>query len=154
MLPEQLLGLGSKALRLFRVFGKLEFIRRLYDFLAHGGRNSRAQTIAVTAQAIHELEKAEALRIKNSRALLDLMKAAGFSEEKIQATLSDPREMQRVSAALTTMLRYVDRGIVSIEIETSSDRRDGTAATKKPAIPKLDSLPRRAKRKAQKPDKD
>lgn len=125
MIPEPMLNLGNKVLRFFKVFGKLEFVQRLHDFLVHEGRRSRAQTLEQTAKVVLELERAEAQRIKNSRALLDLMKAAGFSVEKIQATLSNPQEMQRVSAALATMLQYVDKGTVTVKVVSERDRPEG-----------------------------
>lgn len=140
MIPEPLLSLGNKALRIFRVFGKLEFVRRLHDFLVHEGRRSRAQTLEQTAKVVLEMEKAEAQRIKNSRALMELMKEAGFPEEKIQATLSNPQEMQRVSAALTTMLHYVDTGVVTITVVSEPDRRNDdldTLLVKRPVKPSL-----------------
>ncbi len=116
MIPETLLGLGNKALRLLRVLGRLEFIRRLHDFLVHEGRRSRADVVEQTAKAVLDLEKAESLRLRNAKTLLELMKAAGFPEEKIQTVLSSPEEMQRVSSALTTLLQYVDRGIVTVSV--------------------------------------
>lgn len=114
-----MLNIASRVKRLFRIFGQSEFIRRLHDFLLHEGRRSRAQTLEQTAKAVLDLEKAEALRIKNSRSLLDLMTAAGFSEEKIQATLSNPQEMQRVSIALTALLQYVDKGVITVSMVTT-----------------------------------
>jgi len=152
MIPAPLLNLSSRALRLFRVFGKLAFVRRLHDFLMHEGRRSRAETLAQTAKAVLALEKAEALRVKNSRALLDLMKAAGFPEEKIQATLSAPQEMQRVSAALAAMLQYVDKGVVTISVveKTRSSSGDSRRSAKKR---KLLSLSRKSRITVKKPEK-
>lgn len=127
MIPEQLFNLGSRALRLFRVFGKFEFVKRLHDFLLHEGRLSRAQTLEQTAKAVLDLEKAESLRIENSRALLELMTAAGFSEEQIRAALSNPLEMHRVSVALTTMLKYVNDGVVTISMVQAQEPQDVSA---------------------------
>jgi hypothetical protein len=121
---EPLLSIGSRITRVFRVLGQLAFIRRLYDFLAHEGRRSRAETLEQTAKAVLDLEKAETLRIKNSRALLEMMRSAGFPEEKIQATLSNPQEMQRVSAALTTLLQYVDKGVVTLNVVQTTEQSD------------------------------
>ena len=121
---EPLLGLGSRVSRIFRLIGQSEFIRRLHDFLIHEGRRSRVQTLEQTAKVVLDLEKAESLRIKNSRSLLELMKAAGFSDEQIQAALSNPQEVQRVSAAMTTMLQYVDKGIVTINVVQTAPARE------------------------------
>jgi hypothetical protein len=130
MIPEPLLSLGHNALRIFRVFGKLEFVRRLHDFLLHEGRRSRAQTLEQTVKVVLDLEKAQAQAIKNSRALMDLMKDAGFPEDSIQATLRAPEEMQRVSAALKTMLHYVDNGVVTINVVSEPDRKSDDLDTK------------------------
>jgi len=151
MIPDPLLSLGNKSLKIFRVFGKLEFVRRLHDFLVHEGRRSRAQTLEQTAKVVLDLEKAEAQRIKNSRALMELMKDAGFPEEKIQASLSNPQEMQRVSAALTTMLHYVNTEVVTITVVSEPDRKNDDLATKlsiprvkpSPSTPKPKALPKR-----------
>lgn len=129
MIPEPILSLGSRLTKVFRVFGKLEFIRRLHDFLVHEGRRSRAQTLAQTAEIVLQLEKAEAQRIKNSKALMELMQTAGFPDEKIQAVLCDPKEMQRVSAALTTMLHYVDTGAVTITVISDAESDKANSST-------------------------
>lgn len=129
MIPEPILNLGSRLTKIFRVFGKLEFVRRLHDFLVHEGRRSRAQTLAQTAEIVLQLEKAEAQRIKNSQALMELMQTAGFPDEKIQAVLCDPQEMQRVSVALTTMLHYVDTGAVTITVISDAESNKANAST-------------------------
>lgn len=116
MIPETLLSLGHKALRVFKVFGRLEFVRRLYDFLAHEGRRSRVETLEHAAKVVLELEKAEAQRIRNTKALIELMKASNFSDEQIQVALSNPTEINRVSAALSTILHYVNNGSVTVKV--------------------------------------
>lgn len=116
MNPEPMLSLGSKILRVFKVIGRVAFVKRLHDFLVHEGRRSRAETLAVTVKVVLDLEKAEAQRIANSESFRQLMKAAGFPDEKIQAALTNPEEKQRVALALSTVLQYVDAGIVTVKL--------------------------------------
>lgn len=111
-----LLNVWSRINRIFRVFGKTAFVSRLHDFLLHEGRRSRVQVLAETAKVVADLEDAEGKRIANSRSTLELMKAAGFPEEKIQAALSSHEEMRRVNTALSTLLQYVDSGTVTVRL--------------------------------------
>jgi hypothetical protein len=124
MNPDSILNLSGRALRVFRVFGQLEFIKRLHDFLIHEGKRSRAETLEQTAKVLLILEQAESLRIKNGKAMLDLMVKAGFPEEKIQATLNNPQEMQRINVALTKLLHYVDKGVVTVKLVQAHDKND------------------------------
>ncbi|MFZ2998846.1 MAG: hypothetical protein WA071_00725 [Undibacterium umbellatum] len=120
---ELLLNLSSRIFRVFRIFGKLAFVNRLRDFLINEGRRSRAETLEKATKAVLDIEKAEALRIKNSREFVELMRDAGFSEEQVQVALSDPEQTQRVSIALAKLLAYVDKGDVTLTVVSSPERK-------------------------------
>lgn len=155
MIPETIVSMGHKALRVLKVFGRFDFVRRLYDFLAHEGRRSRAETLERTAKVVTELEKAEALRIRNSKAIVELMKAAKFSDEQIQVALGNPTELNRVSVALAKMLLYVDNGSVAVQIvstDESSPRPNLSAKvrSKKQTLGSLDSTRERRRLLAKK----
>ena len=101
---------------LVRVFGNAKFIRRLHDFLLHGGRVSRAETLAHTAKVVLELEQADSQRIQNTKALAQLMRDAGFTEEQVHAKLADRHAVDRVQAALDSLSRYVEEESVSVRV--------------------------------------
>lgn len=122
MTPDPSFHIGKTIYRTLRVVGNLKFIKRLHDFLMHEGRLSRTDVLKKTAEVVVEMEKAEALRIANTKMILDMMRDAGFPEADIQAELSNPKEVHRVSTALATMLMYVEKGVVELDVVDIPDR--------------------------------
>lgn len=137
----EMLNVWSRINKIFRVIGKTTFVIRLHDFLLHEGKRTRVQVLAETAKIVLNLEEAEGKRIANSRSTLELMKAAGFPEEKIQAALASPDEMRRVNTALSTLLQYIDSGAVTIRLVVD----EGAAGNVVGVTSVLDDLDQRQK---------
>lgn len=122
-------GLGERSVsRLFRIVGRLKFVRHLYDFLMYGGRQSRAETIASTAKVVRDLEETKLLQTKRLNELAKMMKAAGFSTEDIQKAIRNEDVLEGVSNALDSLLLYVERGQIKISMVAQSDITDRSVA--------------------------
>ena len=102
--------------RVFRVIGKQKFVNQLKDFLLHGGRASRTETMREVTTIVKNLEEAQTLRTKRLAEIVEMMKAAGFSDEKIQEKIHQQSEIESVSQALDIILHYVENGDVQVKM--------------------------------------
>lgn len=108
--------LHSVAKKIFRLFGSNPFVARLYDFLAHGGRSSRSETLDKATKALLALEQARKYRLETLKSLIELMRSAGFSEDEIKKSLLDSGELLNVSDALESLLSYVESGSIAVRV--------------------------------------
>jgi hypothetical protein len=106
--------LRSGARKVFRLVGRNKFVLRLYDFLAHGGRSSRTETLKDTTKALLDLEQATKCRVETIKTIIELMQAAGFTEDEVKEYLQKNDELLDVSKALETLLAYTENGSISI----------------------------------------
>ena len=110
---------GSSArgiVRCFKIVGQLKFVQNLHDFLLHGGRASRAETLIEVTKIVKELEEVQSVRTRRLAEIVEMMKAAGFSDEKIRNLIQAQSEIESVSGALDTILQYVEQGKIKVHI--------------------------------------
>jgi hypothetical protein len=109
---------------IFRLFAKLPFIDRLFDFLAHEGERSRAETFYINAKAYRELAEVSKLQMDRLATLIGLMEAAGFSPPQIREAIEKNGDILIVSKALDVLKHHVQERNVNIRRVESPPAED------------------------------
>ena len=106
--------LAEGASHVFKIFGLQPLLLRLKDFLLYGGRQSRGEMIASAAKTTRELAEVEILRVKRLGDLVEVLKLAGFSDEKIQAVVEGEMEAGSLANDFSRLIDQIDKGNVAV----------------------------------------